>query len=514
MPDINSDIQYLKGVGPAYAKKFAKLGIYTIRDLLLHYPRRYIDYSQPYTVVSAPFDVDCCVKATVLQRDPDRRIKGGRMLSHVLAGDDTGMLALSWFNAPYAAEKLEPGTEYYFEGRVGGMMTRREILNPLVRTEAQVAAAPLLPVYGSTEGLPAARLTRCAQLALEYVAQLDDPLPPELLTRYRMPPKADAVRAIHAPRDAADAAAARRRLIFEELYILQLGIFLMRGHGRKITGAPMRELDLAPFWRSLPYAPTGAQRRSAEEICHDLCGQTPMNRLLQGDVGSGKTLVAFLTTLLAVDYGAQAAIMAPTEILATPHYNTLRSWCVRLGVNIGLLTGSTPKKERRFIDEALRDGSMQILVGTHALIEDTVKFKNLGVAIIDEQHRFGVAQRARMWSKNTTAPHMLVMTATPIPRTLAMTLYGDLDVSVIDQLPPGRKPITTRLYYQEKKEEVWRLVASRLRLGQQAFVVYPLIKENEKIDLRSVEEGYRTVQQIFGAKYRIAYVHGQMKPAE
>ena len=187
---------------------------------------------------------------------------------------------------------------------------------------------------------------------------------------------------------------------------------------------------------------------------------------------------------------------------------------MRLGVNIGLLTGSTPKKERRFIDEALRDGSMQILVGTHALIEDTVKFKNLGVAIIDEQHRFGVAQRARMWSKNTTAPHMLVMTATPIPRTLAMTLYGDLDVSVIDQLPPGRKPITTRLYYQEKKEEVWRLVASRLRLGQQAYVVYPLIKENEKIDLRSVEEGYRTVQQIFGAKYRIAYVHGQMKPAE
>ena len=213
MPDINSDIQYLKGVGPAYAKKFAKLGIYTIRDLLLHYPRRYIDYSQPYTVVSAPFDADCCVKATVLQRDPDRRIKGGRMLSHVLAGDDTGMLALSWFNAPYAAEKLEPGTEYYFEGRVGGMMTRREILHPLVRTEAQVAAAPLLPVYGSTEGLPAARLTRCAQLALEYVAQLDDPLPPELLTRYRMPPKADAVRAIHAPRDAGGAAAPPPRLL-------------------------------------------------------------------------------------------------------------------------------------------------------------------------------------------------------------------------------------------------------------------------------------------------------------
>ena len=357
MPDINSDIQYLKGVGPAYAKKFAKLGIYTIRDLLLHYPRRYIDYSQPYTVVAAPFDVDCCVKATVLQRDPDRRIKGGRMLSHVLAGDDTGMLALSWFNAPYAAEKLEPGTEYYFEGRVGGMMTRREILHPLVRTEAQVAAAPLLPVYGSTEGLPAARLTRCAQLALEYVAQLDDPLPPELLTRYRMPPKADAVRAIHAPRDAADAAAARRRLIFEELYILQLGIFLMRGHGRKITGAPMRELDLAPFWRSLPYAPTGAQRRSAEEICHDLCGQTPMNRLLQGDVGSGKTAVAAAACYFAIQNHLQCALMAPTEILAAQHQHTLQQFLAPLGISVGLLTGSVRAKEKRALYQQLENGT-------------------------------------------------------------------------------------------------------------------------------------------------------------
>lgn len=375
MPDINSDIQYLKGVGPAYAKKFAKLGIYTIRDLLLHYPRRYIDYSQPYTVVSAPFDVDCCVKATVLQRDPDRRIKGGRMLSHVLAGDDTGMLALSWFNAPYAAEKLEPGTEYYFEGRVGGMMTRREILHPLVRTEAQVAAAPLLPVYGSTEGLPAARLTRCAQLALEYVVQLDDPLPPELLTRYRMPPKADAVRAIHAPRDAADAAAARRRLIFEELYILQLGIFLMRGHGRKITGAPMRELDLAPFWRSLPYAPTGAQRRSAEEICRDLCGQTPMNRLLQGDVGSGKTLVAAAAIWFAAQNGWQSAMLAPTEILARQHAANLADRLEPFGVNVTLLVGGMKAAEKRVALAAIADGRAGLVVGTHAVLTDSVVFK-------------------------------------------------------------------------------------------------------------------------------------------
>ena len=464
MPDINSDIQYLKGVGPAYAKKFAKLGIYTIRDLLLHYPRRYIDYSQPYTVVSAPFDVDCCVKATVLQRDPDRRIKGGRMLSHVLAGDDTGMLALSWFNAPYTAEKLEPGTEYYFEGRVGGMMTRREILHPLVRTEAQVAAAPLLPVYGSTEGLPAARLTRCAQLALEYVAQLDDPLPPELLTRYRMPPKADAVRAIHAPRDAADAAAARRRLIFEELYILQLGIFLMRGHGRKITGAPMRELDLAPFWRSLPYAPTGAQRRSAEEICHDLCGQTPMNRLLQGDVGSGKTLVAAAAIWFAAQNGWQSAMLAPTEILARQHAANLADRLEPFGVNVTLLVGGMKAAEKRVALAAIADGRAGLVVGTHAVLTDSVVFKNLGLAIVDEQHRFGVRQRGILAGKANN-PHLLVMSATPIPRTLGLLMYGDLDISILDELPPGRKPIKTWFITGKKRRDMYGFLEKQIAAG-------------------------------------------------
>lgn len=513
MPDINSDIQYLKGVGPAYAKKFAKLSIYTIRDLLLHYPRRYIDYSQPYTVVSAPFDVDCCVKATVLQRDPDRRIKGGRMLSHVLAGDDTGMLALSWFNAPYAAEKLEPGTEYYFEGRVGGMMTRREILHPLVRTEAQVAAAPLLPVYGSTEGLPAARLTRCAQLALEYVAQLDDPLPPELLTRYRMPPKADAVRAIHAPRDAADAAAARRRLIFEELYILQLGIFLMRGHGRKITGAPMRELDLAPFWRSLPYAPTGAQRRSAEEICHDLCGQTPMNRLLQGDVGSGKTLVALMAMLIAVGNGYQACIMAPTEILAEQHLDTIRHFLGDMNVRVELLTGTVKGRRRRDVLEGLVSGKVNILVGTHAVVEDSVRFSRLGLAVIDEQHRFGVAQRARLWRKSINPPHVLVMTATPIPRTLAMTIYGDLDVSVIDELPPGRKPVCTIHKYDNQTVSLYDGIRKQIKAGRQVYFVFPVISESEKSDLKNLEDGYTALCDIF-PECRLSKVHGRMKPAE
>ena len=513
MPDINSDIQYLKGVGPAYAKKFAKLGIYTIRDLLLHYPRRYIDYSQPYTVVSAPFDVDCCVKATVLQRDPDRRIKGGRMLSHVLAGDDTGMLALSWFNAPYAAEKLEPGTEYYFEGRVGGMMTRREILHPLVRTEAQVAAAPLLPVYGSTEGLPAARLTRCAQLALEYVAQLDDPLPPELLTRYRMPPKADAVRAIHAPRDAADAAAARRRLIFEELYILQLGIFLMRGHGRKITGAPMRELDLAPFWRSLPYAPTGAQRRSAEEICHDLCGQTPMNRLLQGDVGSGKTLVAAAAIWACIRAGYQAALLAPTEILAAQHAEGLNKMLAPFGMRVALLTGGMKAAAKRTTLTAIRADEADLVVGTHAILSEGVEFARLGLAVIDEQHRFGVRQRG-MLAEKAANPHLLVMSATPIPRTLGLLIYGDLDISILDELPPGRTPVKTRCITGKKRHDLYHFLDQEIGRGRQVYLVCPAIEDVPDGGLNAVKSYYEDVAKALLPDRRVGLMHGKLKPKE
>ena len=323
MANIDSSIQYLKGVGPAFAKKFEKLGIATIRDLLLCYPRKYIDYTQPYTVASAPYDVDCCIRATVLQKEPARRIKGGRVLSRVLAADDSGVLALSWFNASYAADKLIAGQTYYFQGRVGGSMTHRELLHPLVRTEAQVAASPFVAVYRGTEGLPAARQAACAQAALAYVGELKDPLSPALLTRYRMPAKSQAVRAIHAPKDSADLAAARRRLIFEELYLLQIGIFLLRSHGRRETSAPMRALDLTPFWRSLPYAPTGAQRRAAEEIARDLCGTAPMNRLLQGDVGSGKTLVAAAAIWYAAQNGWQSAMLAPTEILARQHAATL-----------------------------------------------------------------------------------------------------------------------------------------------------------------------------------------------
>ena len=514
MPDLDSDIQYLKGVGPAFAKKFAKLGIHTIRDLLLHYPRRYIDYSKPYTVVSAPFDVDCCVKATVLQRDPDRRVKGGRMLSHVVASDDTGILSLSWFNAPYAAQKLEPGTEYYFEGRVGGTLTRREILHPIIRTEEQVAAVPLLPVYGATEGLPAARITRCVQAALAYVDQLEDPLPPALLTKYRMPAKAEAVRAIHSPRDAADAAAARRRLIFEELYLLQLGIFLLRGHGRQATGAPMRPVDLESFWRSLPYAPTGAQRRAAAEITADLCGETPMNRLLQGDVGSGKTLVAAAAIWFAAQNGWQSAMLAPTEILARQHAANLADRLEPFGVNVTLLVGGMKASEKRVALAAIADGRAGLVVGTHAVLTDSVVFHNLGLAIVDEQHRFGVRQRGILAGKARN-PHLLVMSATPIPRTLGLLMYGDLDISVLDELPPGRKPVRTWFITGRKRRDMYGYLEKQIAAGHQVYIVCPAIEENE-VDsgMKAVKKYYEeTVCPLLPGR-RIGLLHGKMKPKE
>ena len=514
MAMIDSSIQYLKGVGPAFAKKFEKLGVTTIRDLLLCYPRKYIDYTKPYTVVSAPYDVDSCVRATVLQKEPVRRIKGGRALVRVLAADDSGVLGLSWFNTPYVADKLIIGQTYYFEGRIGGTMTRRELLHPLVRTEAQVAASPFVAVYPGTEGLPAARQAACAYAALQYVDELADPLPPELLTRYRMPTKAQAVRSIHAPQSAEDLAGARRRLIFEELYMLQIGIFLLRSHGRRKTSAPMHEMDLAPFWGSLPYAPTGAQKRSAEEIVHDLCGEVPMNRLLQGDVGSGKTLVAAAAIWFAAQNGWQSAMLAPTEILARQHAATLADRLEPFGVNVTLLVGGMKAKEKKVALKAIADGRAGLVVGTHAVLTDSVEFKNLGLAIVDEQHRFGVRQRGLLAGK-AQSPHLLVMSATPIPRTLGLLMYGDLDISVLDELPPGRKPIKTWFITGKKRRDMYGFIEKQLAAGHQAYVVCPAIEENEMAaDMQAVKKYYTETVCPLLPNRRIGLLHGKMKPKE
>jgi ATP-dependent DNA helicase RecG len=358
-------------------------------------------------------------------------------------------------------------------------------------------------------------LTLLESPAVQYISET---LPPDLLHRFRLMPLAEALRNIHVPADQQSLQRAQLRLKFEELFFLELNILhYIKGSSRRLVGHVFGNVGayFNGFYHNVLQFPlTGAQKRVIREMRHDMGSGKQMNRLLQGDVGSGKTIVAFMTALIALDNGYQACIMAPTEILAGQHLETIKPLADAIGVKVALLTGSTRKRERTAIHEALMNGELQILIGTHALIEDTVQFHNLGLAIIDEQHRFGVAQRARLWSKNRTAPpHVLVMTATPIPRTLAMTVYGDLDVSVIDELPPGRKPVTTVLRHEPDRFKMYQFVGGQLKQGRQAYIVYPLIEENEKLDLHALEQGFEQVKDVF-PHYNVAMVHGRMKPAE
>uniref|UniRef100_UPI0040258455 DEAD/DEAH box helicase n=1 Tax=Faecalibacterium prausnitzii TaxID=853 RepID=UPI0040258455 len=343
----DTPVRYLKGVGPKTAERFEKLGIVTLADLLCHYPRRYIDFSKPYSIAEAPADTECVVKAEVFAKPGGRILPGGRRMERITAGDDVASLEITWFNNPYATQKLQLGQEYYFQGIVTGGMLRRQMVNPQVRTAEQIQAAPFEAVYPQTEGLSSSAISRCIRQLLPHAELLPDPLPPEMLQKYRLLPKAEAVRAIHCPATEEQAAAARRRLIYEELLVLQLGIGRMRSRGAAATGAPMRRANPAPFWQSLPFAPTGAQRRAVEEILNDMAGDTAMNRLLQGDVGSGKTAVALLAAYWTIQNGYQAAMMAPTEVLARQHAASFRDLLEPAGITVVLLTGSLTAKEKR-----------------------------------------------------------------------------------------------------------------------------------------------------------------------
>ena len=353
--------------------------------------------------------------------------------------------------------------------------------------------------------------------AFDKFPTIPETLPAELTVRYRLMPLTEALRNIHLPTDANALQQARERMKFEELFYLQMHI-LRYARRRNLSMRGQVFSKVGDYFNSfysdvLPFPLTGAQKRVIKEIRRDMNTGLQMNRLLQGDVGSGKTMVAFMTMLIALDNGCQACLMAPTEILASQHFDTINEWASKIGVSVKLLTGSTRTAKRREIDTGLLDGSLQILIGTHAVIEDRVRFHNLGMVVIDEQHRFGVAQRGRLWQKNEIAPHVLVMTATPIPRTLAMTVYGDLSVSVIDELPPGRKPVTTLLRYEQGRDQMYRATYEELRKGRQVYIVYPAISENEKVNIKSLEQGYEAVCRIF-PDFRVCYVHGRMKPAE
>ena len=509
----DTPVRYLKGVGPKTAERFEKLGILTLSDLLCHYPRRYLDFSKPYSIAEAPADTECVVKAEVFAKPGGRILPGGRRMERITAGDDVSSLEITWFNNPYAAQKLELGQEYYFQGIVTGGMLRRQMVNPQVRTDAQVKSSPFEAVYPQTEGLTNSAIAKCVRQLLPHAELLPDPLPSEMLKKYRLLSKANAVRAIHCPATEEEAFAARRRLIYEELLVLQLGIGRMKNHGAASTGAPMKKADASPFWESLSFSPTGAQRRAVEEILTDMSGETSMNRLLQGDVGSGKTLVAAAAIWACIRAGYQAALLAPTEILASQHAENLNRLLSPFGMRVALLTGGMKAAARRTTLAAIRDDEADLIVGTHAILSEGVEFARLGLAVVDEQHRFGVRQRGLLAEKAAN-PHLLVMSATPIPRTLGLLMYGDLDISILDELPPGRKPVKTRCITGKKRADLYGFLDREIDSGRQVYIVCPAIEDAGGSGLNAVKSYYEDIAKAYLPDRRVGLMHGKLKPKE
>ena len=509
----DTPVRYLKGVGPKTAERFEKLGIVTLADLLCHYPRKYINFTRPYSIAEAPADTECVVKAEVFAKPGGRILPGGRRMERVTAGDDVSGLEITWFNNPYAAQKLEIGQEYYFQGIVTGGMLRRQMVNPLVRTAGQVQAAPFEAVYPQTEGLSSSAIAKCVRQLLPHAELLPDPLPEEMRRKYRLPAKADAVRAIHCPATEEEAFAARRRLIYEELLVLQLGIGRMKNRGSAATGAPMQLADPAPFWASLPFSPTGAQRRAVDEILADMAGEHSMNRLLQGDVGSGKTLVAAAAIWACIRAGYQAALLAPTEILASQHAENLNRLLAPFGMRVALLTGGMKAAARRTTLAAIRGDEADLIVGTHAILSEGVEFARLGLAVIDERHRFGVRQRG-MLAEKAVNPHLLVMSATPIPRTLGLLIYGDLDISILDELPPGRTPVKTRCITGKKRRDLYHFLDQEIGKGRQVYLVCPAIEDVPDGGLNAVKTYYEDIAKALLPDRRVGLMHGKLKPKE
>ena len=518
------DIKFLKGVGPKRAELLQKeLGITTFYDLLTHYPTHYLDRTKVYRIRELNEEMSMVqvrgrfVTFTVRGEGAKARLVG-------LFSDGHSTMEVVWFRQiRKLKDAYQTATDYILFGKPTYYNGIAQMVHPEVDSPSSLAAVSgLRGVYPLTEklrngGFSSRTFHTMAMNVIAATSSINDPMPAEIVTRNGLMPLREALTAIHNPRTHQEAARARERLKFDELFYLQLDI-LRYAKGRKQTIGGYRFSRIGDYFNrfyfeQLPFELTGAQKRVIKEIRADMGSGRQMNRLLQGDVGSGKTLVALLCMLIALDNGMQACLMAPTEILATQHFETLRSLTAPLGISVALLTGSTPMARRREIHAGLMDGSIHILVGTHAVLEDPVEFSRLGFAVIDEQHRFGVAQRARLWSKSHMPPHVLVMTATPIPRTLAMTVYGDLDVSIIDQLPPGRKPVVTLLRYDENREQVYRAIGTQLNQGRQVYIVHPLIKDNDKLALKSLEEGYETICNVFPQR-KVAFVHGQMKPSE
>lgn len=527
MIDIDQhDIKFLPGVGPQRAKLLGEeLQIHTLRDLLYTFPYKHIDRSRLYYIHELTADMPYVqIRGQILSFETEGEGRKRRLIAHFT--DGRSIVDLIWFNGiKYVTSAYKTRTDYIVFGKPGMFNGRINIAHPDVEAadSLRLNTMGLQPYYHTTEKMKRAGLNSrslehfMATLFEKLDFPIPETLPSYLVESLNLVSLDEALRHLHYPTGAEDLRKAQLRLKFEELFYIQLNIIkYTRDRRRKYLGhvfGRVGELFHEFYEKNLPFELTGAQKRVIREMRQDMGSGRQMNRLLQGDVGSGKTLVALMSMLIALDNGFQACIMAPTEILAEQHYVTFQKMLFGLPVRVELLTGTVKGKRRQAVLEGLEQGDVRILVGTHAILEDAVNFKNLGMVVIDEQHRFGVAQRARLWTKNTCPPHVLVMTATPIPRTLAMTLYGDLDVSVIDELPPGRKPIQTIHQFDNRRENLYRGIRAQLNEGRQVYVVYPLIKESEKMDIKNLEDGYEQLCRDL-PEYRISRVHGKMKAAE
>jgi len=515
MARLSDPITILKGIGPSKAKQFANLNIYTLGDLICHFPRGYEDRSKLVPIEKLQPDTPACFKAMVMNTPRTSHIRKGLDITRVQVADVTGRLNLTFFNNKYVCDQLRYGQEYIFYGAVSGDFIGYNMTNPVFETvdSPAVTTRRILPVYPLTAGLSNAAVLKAVRQALAICDTPPEIIPEAVRERHGILGADRAYYAIHEPSSMAEAELAKKRLIFEEFFVFSAGLSLMRASRAGKQTAPFEDLDLQPFLSALPFTLTGAQRKAVEEIRADFSKGAPMNRLVQGDVGSGKTMVAAAAAFLTARNGRQTALMAPTEILAEQHCQSLSRLFEPLGITVGLLTGGLTVKEKRITRERIAAGEIDLVIGTHALLSDATVFSDLGLVIADEQHRFGVAQRGKLSAKGSD-PHILVMSATPIPRTLALLMYGDLDVSIVGELPPGRSPVDTFLVNESYRARINAFIRKQVQEGHQCFVVCPAVEETEDLDIKAATVWAETLQKTVFPDLRIALLHGQMKGQE
>ena len=515
MAKLTDPITILQGIGPAKAKQFANLNIFTLGDLICHFPRGYEDRTKLVTIDSLEADRPACFKAVVMNSPRTSHIRKGLDMTKVQVADHTARLNITFFNNRFVTDHLQYGREYIFYGAISGDFTGYSMTNPVFESldSQPVTTRRILPIYPLTAGINNAAILRAVRQALSLCDPPAEIIPEPVRRQYGILPAERAYYAIHEPTSMEEAELAKRRLIFEEFFVFSAGLSLLRASrgGRQTT--PYAQTDMQPFFGALPFTLTGAQLGAIEEIRQDVTSGVPMNRLVQGDVGSGKTMVAAAAAYLAARNGHQAALMAPTEILAEQHFQSLSKLFAPMGIRLALLTGSMRDKAKRETREAIAAGQVDFVIGTHALLTDATQFGNLGMVIADEQHRFGVAQRSKLSAKGTD-PHMLVMSATPIPRTLALIMYGDLDVSILNELPPGRQAVDTFLVGESYRARINAFIRKQVSEGHQCFVVCPAVEENEELNIKSAEVWAETLQKTVFPDLRVMLLHGQMKGAD